>query len=150
MPLKNLDEIDFKILFHLQRNARISIQEISEKIDLSPSAVGVRVKQLEEDGYIKNYQAILNIPKMNRKLVSFTGISLQENCNYNLVSFLELVKGMPEVCNCYHISGMFDFLLHIAVKDMQDYHDCLVNTLCTLDCIKEVRTFFVLDESGAD
>lgn len=146
----NLDEIDIKILYQLQRNARSSIQEISKKIHLSPSAVSVRVKNLEEEGYIKNYVAILNKPRIDIKLVSFTGISLHGNCNYNLTSFLTFVKAIPEVCNCYHVNGMFDFLLHIVVPDMQEYHQCLVNTLCKIDCIKEIRTFFVLDESGAD
>ena len=150
MPLKNPDEIDIKILFLLQRNARISLREISKKIHLSFTAVRLRVKRLEDEGYIKNYVAILSKAKININLMSFTGISLHENCNYNLTSFLEFVKGIPEVCSCYHVNGMFDFLLYIVAADMQEYHNCLVNTLCKIDSVKEIRTFFVLDESGAD
>ncbi|WEK20975.1 MAG: Lrp/AsnC family transcriptional regulator [Candidatus Pedobacter colombiensis] len=147
MPF-NLDELDLKLLFHLQQNARISVQEISRKIHLSPSAVSARIRRLEDKGYIKQYVTILNKSMVDRKLMSFTGVRLNHNSNTNLESFKEFVKRIPEVINCYHVNGMFDFLLHILATDMQDYRNCLVNTLAKFESVSELITFFVLDEVG--
>lgn len=146
--LSKLDEIDIKVLFHLQKGARISIQEISKKVHLSANAVSARIRRLEDQGYIKQYATILNKNMINKKLVSFTGITLHHNGNGNLSSFLEFVKDVPEVCNCYHVNETFDFLLYIVVTDMQDYHNFLINKLSLIDCISKIKTFFVLEEIG--
>lgn len=145
-----LDEIDVKLLSQLQNNARVSVKEISRKIHLSPNAVSARIKRLEDTDYIKGYVAILNKDKIERKLESFTGISLHQNNNFNLVSFLDSVKDIPEICSCYLVNGMFDFVLRIAVNDMEEYRKCMVNTLSKIESISEIRTFFVLDEIGSD
>ncbi len=143
-----LDEIDVKLLFHLQKGARISAQEISKKIHLSANAVSARIRRLEAEGYIKQYATVLNKNMINKKLVSFTGITLHTNANGNLGSFLSSVKEFSEVCNCYHVNETFDFLLYIVVTDMQDYHSFLINKLSLIDCVSKIKTFFVLEEIG--
>ena len=148
MPF-NLDELDLKLLSHLQENARISAKDISRKIHLSPNSVSIRIKRLEERGYIKQYVTVLNNTMLNRKLMTFTGVRLIHNNSSNLESFMEYVKYVPEITSCYHVNGMFDFLLQIVATDMQDYRDFLVNTLAKFDNISELRTFFVLNEMGA-
>jgi Lrp/AsnC family transcriptional regulator, leucine-responsive regulatory protein len=146
--LSKLDEIDIKLLFHLQKSARISAQEISKKIHLSANAVRARIRRLEDQGYIKQYATVLNKNMINKKLVSLTGITLHHNGNGNLLSFLEFVKETPEVGICYHVNETFDFFLYVVVADIQDYHDFLINKLSLIDCVSKIKSFFVLDEIG--
>lgn len=143
----NLDEIDIKLLFHLQKCARISAQEISKKIHLSANAVNARIRRLEERGFIKQYVTVLNKNMINKKLVTFTGVTLHHNVSHNLLSFADLIKGIPEVCNFYHLNETFDFLLHIVVTDMQDY-TFVHKKLSLIDSVSNIKTFTVLNEIG--
>ncbi|WP_316811104.1 Lrp/AsnC family transcriptional regulator [Pedobacter heparinus] len=146
----NLDAIDAKILFYLQKNAKMPIKEMSEYIHLSESAIHARIRNLEERGCIKNYVAVLNKSMVNKKLTSFTGLQLRTHTQYNLITSMELISKFPEVINCYMVNGDFDFLLHVAVADMQEYHSFFSNALLKVKNIETVKTFFVLDESKAD
>lgn len=141
-----LDKFDVNLLIQLQNNARISVREISHKIHLSASAVSARIRRLESEGYILQYVTILNKAMVNKNLVCFTGVSLAQNNNENLTSFTESIKEIPEIYNCYHVNGMFDFLLHMVAKDMQEYHHFLINTLSNINCVCKITTFFVLSE----
>ncbi|ACU03396.1 regulatory protein AsnC/Lrp family [Pedobacter heparinus DSM 2366] len=145
-----LDEIDAKILFHLQKNAKIPIKEISWRIHLSQSATLARIKNLEENQYIQHYAAVLNKSKLNKKLISFTGLQLRAHAQDNLISSSRLISEFPEVINCYIVNGGFDFLLHIAVADMQEYNSFYLNALLKIKNIETVRTFFVIDELKDD
>ncbi|WP_316818921.1 Lrp/AsnC family transcriptional regulator [Pedobacter nyackensis] len=141
-----LDKFDLNLLVQLQKNARISAREISHKIHLSASAVSARIRRLESDGYILRYITILNKSMVNKNLVCFTGVRLSQNNNENLAYFAEQIKDIPEVYNCYHVNEMFDFLLHMVAKDMQDYHHFLINTLSNINSVCNITTFFVLSE----
>lgn len=141
-----LDKFDLNILTRLQNNARMSAREISHKIHLSASAVSARIRRLENDGYILQYVTILNKTMVNKNLVCFTGVRLAQNNNENLTSFAERIKEIPEVYNCYHVNGMFDFLIHIVAKDMKEYRHFLINTLSNINCVCKITTFFVLSE----
>lgn len=145
----NLDEIDARILFQLQKNAKMSINEMSEHIHLSESAIHARVRNLEENGCIKNYAAVLNKSMLNRKLTSFTGLQLRTHAQGNPGASLDLIRKFPEVINCYMVNGEFDFLLHIAVADMQEYHSFFSNALLKIKNVETVKTFFILDEAKA-
>jgi Lrp/AsnC family leucine-responsive transcriptional regulator len=144
-----LDKIDVKILFHLQRNAKIPIKEIAERVHLPLKITRARIKCLEKEGYIQNYVAVLNKNKINKKLVSFTGLQLNTHAHHNLLASITLINEFPEVINCYVVNGDFDFLLYTAVADMQEYNSFYSNTLLKIENVKVVRTFFVLQESKA-
>ncbi len=145
--LSNLDEIDIKLLFHLQKCARISAQEISKKIHLSANAVSARIRRLEDQGYIQQYVTVFDKNMINKKVITFTGVTLHHNVRDNLLSFAEFIKGIPEVCNFYHLNETFDFLLHIVVTDMQDYK-LVHKKLSLIDCVSNIKTFMVLSEIG--
>lgn len=142
----DLDRFDVNILKELQSNARLSIKEISNRVYLSANAVSSRIIRMEVGGCIKQYITILNKSMVGRNLECFTGVSLAQNNKENLVYFTDCMKKVPEIYNYYHVNGMFDFLLHIVARDMQDYHNILVNTLSKTNCIYRVNTFFVLSE----
>lgn len=145
MPF-DLDKFDLKLLMQLQKNARVNIKDISNKIYLSANAVSARIKRLEMEGYIQQYVTILNKSMLGRNLVCFTGVNLVQNNNEHLTLFIESIKGVPEIYNYYHVNGMFDFLLHIVIRDMPDYHRFLLRNLSSINCVYSVRTFFVLSE----
>jgi Lrp/AsnC family leucine-responsive transcriptional regulator len=147
MP-NNLDEKDVKLLVQLQKNARASIHEISRRIHLSPNAVRARIRKLENKGYIKQYVTVLNKKMVDRRLMSITAISLANNSE-NIKSFLEFLKGIPEVSLCHQVSGEYDFFLHIIAVDMPDYHNFLVNKLAKFRNINAIMSFFVLNEMGS-
>lgn len=143
----NLNDVDVEILFLLQRNGRMSVQEISKKIHLSPSAVSTRIKNLEDEAYIKGYTAVLNKSKLNKNLSSLTCVKLKANSNANLVVFTDFIKQIPEVFDWHHVNGAFDFILYILVSDMQTYHQFLVKILGAHELVEDVVTFFILNES---
>lgn len=145
MPL-NLDRLDLKLLMQLQGNARISNQEISRRIHLSANAIKARIKRLEDDGYIEKYVTVLSKSKFNRKLECLTGISLKYNNYGNLLTFLECIKDVPQVCRCYHVNNIFDFILHIVAKDVKDYHNCLINILSRVNCVSSTTPFIIFNE----
>lgn len=145
----HLDKFDLNILVQLQNNARVSIKEISNRVYLSANAVSSRISRMESGGCIKQYVTILNNSMLGRNLECFTGVSLAQNNNENLVYFTDCIKKIPEVYNYYHVNGMFDFLLHIVARDMQDYHNCLVHTLSNINCVYKITTFFVLSDMEA-
>lgn len=143
----NLDTIDAKILSHLQKNAKMPVKEMLGYVHLSKSALHARIRNLEETGCIKDYVAVLNKNMVDRKLTSFTGLQLHSHAQYNLNTSLELISKFPEVINCYRVNGDFDFLLHIAVADMQEYHSFFLKELLKIKNIETVKTFFVINES---
>lgn len=146
----NLDYRDIKILEHLQRNARIPIPELADLVFLSFTATAARIKRLEIENYISRYTIVLNKRKVDRNLVSFTGVSLYRNSHNNLVDFVQEIKLAPQVLECYQLSGNFDFLLHTAVKDMREYHWFITNRLLKMKCVDHIQTFFVIDELHHD
>lgn len=146
----NLDQRDIKILEQLQCNARIPIPALSELVFLSAAATALRVKRLETENYISRYTIVLNKLKVEKNLVSFTGIRLVSNSHNNLIEFVKEIKLMPQVWECYQLSGSFDFLLHIGVKDMQEYHSYMTNKLLKMKCVDHIQTFFVMDELHRD
>jgi Lrp/AsnC family leucine-responsive transcriptional regulator len=145
--LAGLDHIDIQILQLLQHDARITTKEIADKLGKSITPIYERIKKLEEAGYIKGYVAILNKDMVDRTLVAFTTVQLKEHSQSALRGFEREGTKFQEVMECYHLTGQFDFLLKIALKDMNEYNAFLMNKLATLPNIGVVQTFFVLSES---
>lgn len=145
--LAGLDHIDIQILQLLQHDARITTKEIADKLGKSITPIYERIKKLEEAGYIKGYVALLNKDMVDRTLVAFTTVQLKEHSQSALRGFEREGTKFQEVMECYHLTGQFDFLLKIALKDMNEYNAFLMNKLATLPNIGAVQTFFVLSES---
>lgn len=145
MSLK-LDKIDLNILDQLQRNARVSIKEISRKIHLSSNAVTGRIKRLEDDGYIQRYTTVLNNTMVDKSLECFTAINLTENNHQTAASFLTYLNSIPEVYEFYRLNCVYDFFLRIITVDIYDYQNILINKLSKLNCVSGTKTFMVLSD----
>lgn len=142
-----LDKQDFEILDLLQRDARITHKEIGNRLHKSVTPIHVRVKRLEEEGYIKKYVAIVDPVKIGRGLVAYTQVQLKEHSQEALAGFQKEAIKLSEVLECYHMSGIFDFLLKIAISDMNAYNELLMTKLSKLPDVGNMQSFFVLSSA---
>ncbi len=141
-----LDKIDLRILNILQNNSNLTTKELAAKVNLSTTPVFERVKKLEKEGYIKKYKAILDPEKLNRGLMVFCNIALKEHTREIGNQFVKDILSLDEVIECYNISGDYDFLLKVLVKDMKHYQNFVLNHLGGLQNIGSAHSTFVMGE----
>ena len=140
-----LDRIDRRILSELQRNGRISNQELADLIGLSPSPCLRRVRQLEESGVIDRYVTILNASKLGLKLMALIQISMDRHTPDRFEQFEETIRDYPEVLECILITGQSaDYQLKVLVSDMEVYQDFLLNKITRIAGVSDVHSSFVL------
>lgn len=142
---ETLDRYDQQILDILQKNGRISNQELAEAIKLSPSPTLRRVKQLEENGLIDGYVALLNAKKLGLSLMAFIGISMDKHTPERFNALESTLSQYPEVMECHLITGQSaDYLLKVIVKDMDSYQQFLLQKLTRIEGVTGVHTSFVM------
>ena len=139
-----LDQKDLAILKLLQHNARITVKEISDKVNLSTTPVYERIKWMEEAGVIKQYATLIDPAKLNKRLMVIVYVSLKQHNKIAGSKFVKAINDMSEVLECYSISGEFDFMLKIMVEDMNAYYDFHVNRLSEMENIGNVKSVFVM------
>jgi DNA-binding Lrp family transcriptional regulator len=142
-----LDHYNLQILQLLQHDARLTNREIAKTIGKSVSPVFERIKKLQESGYIKQFVTILDGKRMNKGLTVFTNIRLKAHARDMMLAFEHDIVRCDEVMECFHMTGEYDFLLKIAVRDMDAYHDFVLNRLSKLPNVAAVRSFFVMKEA---
>ena len=140
------DTFDTAILKEVQENAKITVKELSEKINLSPTPTFERLKKLEKDGYIKSYHAHIDAKKMGFGLVVMCNVSLKNHQKDMIEMFQEEIIRFHEVQECYHIAGMYDYLLKVVIKDMDAYQHFVSKKLVSLQNIGNVQSSFVMIE----
>jgi Lrp/AsnC family leucine-responsive transcriptional regulator len=145
--LNTLDTTDIHILKLLQENARLTSKEIAVRINKSSTPVLRRIKRLEEEGFIKNYVAVLDPKKIDRGLMAFTHVQLKDHSQHTLENFQEAIILLPEVLECYHMSGVYDFILRVAVRDLEVYHEFLMKKLFVIMGVGSVQSTFVMKEA---
>ena len=141
-----LDRIDTQILELLQEDAKLTTQELANRLNLTKTPVFERVKKLEREGYITGYTARLNREKLGLDLMVFCNVTLDAHQLKFLEKFESDVQGLPEVVACYHTGGTYDYLLQVLVPDMNAYYDFVTNKLARLANIHNVQSAFVLKE----
>ena len=144
--METLDKTDILILKALQENGRITVKDLALKVHLSPTPVFERMHRLEKEGVIQRYTAVLSPSKLGRGFMVFCSVRLRRMGKEIAHDFVSRVKGIPEVAECYNISGDFDYLLKIYAPDMRYYNDFLINTLGTIDSLGSIQSWFVMDE----
>ncbi len=141
-----IDPTDIKILQNLQENSRLTVKELAAAINLSTTPTFERVKRLEREGYIKKYVAVLDAEKLECGFVAFCYLKMKQHSYENGMRIMEAVQNIPEIVECYNISGDYDFLLKIYVQDMKSYQQFILRILGNLDCIGSLSSSFVLGE----
>ncbi len=140
----SLDKFDKKILQELQQNGRISNVELAGRLNLSESACLRRVKSLEDSDYIEPYTALLNQKNMGLMDTVFVHIVLRREEQTELAAFESAIKKIPEVMECYLMTGEFDYLLRIVVSNMADYERLHNESLTRLPGIARVNSSFAI------
>lgn len=141
-----LDEFDLSILRTLQEDARLTTKELAARVNLSTTPVFERLKKLERAGYIKKYVAILDAEKLNMGFEVFCSVKLKQMSRDVAIDFVNVIKDIPQVAECYNISGEFDYLLKINAPNMKVYNEFLINVLGTIDSIGSIQSSFVMNE----
>lgn len=143
---QNLDSTDLLILQELQQDGHLTIKELSQKVHLSVSPVYERVRRLEREGFIKGYVAVLDAEKIDCGFVAFCYLKMKQHSHENAVQIMERVQDIPEIVECHNVSGDFDFLLKIYVKNMKQYQEFVMRILGDIPAIGSLNSSFVLGE----
>jgi Lrp/AsnC family transcriptional regulator, leucine-responsive regulatory protein len=139
-----VDEKDRAILQLLQENAKLTVREIAHQVHLSPTPVHERIKRMEDTGVIKQYAALVDHSKVKKGLMVICYVSLIEHNKRSGAKFIKVVTDLEEVIECYNISGEFDFMLKVAVENMDAYYDFHVNKLSQVENIGKLQSTFVM------
>ena len=137
-----IDRYDRRILRALQQDGRISNVELAHKVSLSESACLRRVRALEQAGYIERYVALLNQKRIGKPGTVFVHIALRREEQSELAAFEEAIQKVPEVMECYLMSGEFDYLLRVVVADMADFERIHKQVLTRLPGVARVNSSF--------
>ena len=142
--LSELDATDRRILGVLQKNGRITNAELSERVNLSPSACHRRVQQLEEAGFIDKYVALLNTRRMGKPTTVFVEITLQSQAEDLLDAFEREVARVPDILECHLMAGTADYLLKIVAEDTEDFARIHRQHLSRLPGVRQMQSSFAL------
>lgn len=140
----NLDSIDKKILQMVQSNGRITNQELSEKIGLSPSPCLRRLKHLESSGTISSYVALVDPQAVGLAVTAFVRVRLDQQDDRHLAIFETAVADFPEVMECYLMTGDADYQLRVLVESLNAFEDFLRQRLTRIQGVAQVTTSFAL------
>ena len=145
-PITGLDDLDLDLLRHLQVDSSISKADLGRLLNLSQPAVHHRIRRLEDRGYIQRYVALLDRELLGLDLLCFVQVSVQKHHRDHIVAFEQAVQAMPEVVDCHHLTGEFDFLLKVVVTHRKALETLLVERLSTLPGVTRLQTSVVLSE----
>lgn len=141
-----LDPKDQLLLTHLQADSKQTHKELALKLGLSVTAVYERVKKLERQGVIKSYVALLDPKVIGTQLTVFCQIRLKEHSKQQVEGFEKEVAHLEEVLECFHVSGEYDYLLKVLVKDMDHFRKFMVTKLTLLQQIGSTQSSFTISE----
>ena len=144
--MKDIDKTDRKILRILQKNARIAMTELAEKVGLSTTPVTERVRRLERDTIITGYHAHVNPHAVGLSLLVFVEIKLRSKSGNIFEDFRREVAKIPQIMECHLVSGEYDYLIKVRLPDMSAYRNMLGNILLQLPAAAESRSYAVMEE----
>lgn len=143
--LANLDQLDRLILRELQRE-EVSQAELARRIALSPAAVSTRIKRLYELGYIRKVVALLDREKVGFDLLCIVGVTLEHHRSEQVESFHNAIQHVPEVLECYSVTGEFDYLLKVVARNRKELERFLLEKLTHIPDVARMTTSIVLSE----
>ncbi len=141
-----LDELDRQILTELQRDARMANAELARRLNLSPPAVHARIRRLEEQGYVRGYTALLDRERLGFDMLCFIQVSLQLHQVEQVNHFRATVQQLPEVLECHHVTGEYDYLLKVTVRNRQELERLVMEKLTPIPGMARIHTSLVFSE----
>lgn len=144
--MASLDDIDRKLLTLLQQDSRLTLQQLAERVGLSPTPCHRRIRLLEERGVISRYSATVDQRKVGLPVSVFISIKLARQTEEDLQKFAKAVANWPEVLECYLMTGHRDYLMRVVVADLSAYEQFLKQKLTRLDSVASIESSFALDQ----
>jgi DNA-binding Lrp family transcriptional regulator len=144
-----LDKLDRTLLSTLQEDARLSNAELARRVDLSATGLQKRLRRLEEAGVITRYVAMVNREALGYDMLCFVQVTLQRHEPDAVANFRREVQTMAEVLECHHLTGEFDYLLKVVVRNRKHLEQFILNTLTPVHGMDKIRTSLVLSEVKA-
>jgi len=148
--MTDLDRTDRRILAVLQEDGRLPAVELAERIGLSPTSTGERLRRLQKEGVIAGFRARLDPRRLGLELLVFVEVSLDKTTPDVFDRFAGAVRSAPEVLECHMVAGGFDYLVKTRVADMAAYRRFLGEVLLALPGVRETRTYAVMEEVKSD
>lgn len=146
LKMTKIDAIDRKILHALSRDARLSVERVSDQVDLSATPVRRRIRRLEEDGIIRRYTLDVDMKACGYALQLFVFIKLQGRDRTTISDFEARVRRLPEVTGCHLVTGPHDYILELQLEDMETYNTFLRSTLAELPGVFGIETSVVIGQ----
>lgn len=146
MPNQRLDVTDLRLLQTVQEDARLSNVELAERIGLSPSPCLRRLRRLEEDGVIKGYMTLLDQKAVGLPVNIFISVTLKEQTEHALDEFESRIRQLPQVMECYLMTGAADYLLRVVTADLAAYENFLKEHLTRISSIASIQSSFALKQ----
>ncbi len=140
-----MDAVDKKIVIELQQNAKQNTKEIATKVGLSVTPTYERIKRLENNGVIKKYVALVDREIIGKQIIAYCQITLFKHQKSLIDEFKQKMFELSEVMECHHVSGNFDFLIKVAVNDMNSFQVFINEKLSVVEGISTIHSSFVLD-----
>jgi Lrp/AsnC family leucine-responsive transcriptional regulator len=141
-----MDRIDRRLLAHLQLNGRASNLELAQAVGLSPAQCHRRHRRLEEQGYIAGYAARLDAVRLNLGVVAFIDVAMEKGHIRDLKKFTDVIVDLPEILECYSVTGDFDYVIKVVARDLKSLSTFLMEKLMRLPGVNSVRSSICLDE----
>ncbi|MFT7614008.1 MAG: DNA-binding Lrp family transcriptional regulator [Parvicellaceae bacterium] len=141
-----MDQIDQSLLKMLQKDAKVDVKYMAERLNMTKTPIYERIKRLERSGIISKYVAVLDRKKLSASMVVFCQVSLDNQKIEKIEQFKNAVAKIPEVMECYLMGGASDFLLKLIVADLDAYHQFSSGKLAGLPNVSQIQSSFVLDE----
>jgi len=145
-----MDPIDLNLLGVLQDNARVSNAELARANDLAPSTTLERVRRLEERGVIRGYRATLDPRSLGLGVQAMVMVNLGHHQVVSIEDFEAQIRAVPQVLACHHLTGRYDYLLHVVARDIDHLRELVTRRLAAIQGVDKQETFLVLSTPKAD
>jgi len=145
-----VDEVDLRIIRQLRAHGRMSVNELREKVNLSQTPVARRLKQLEMNGIIKGYSAIVDEKKIGFGFSVFVSVRLEKQIDDKLAIFEAKIQHMPEVVDCWLMTGNYDYLLRVVSRDIEEFETFLLSELTKIEGVAGIESSIPLRRVKSD
>jgi len=145
-----MDDLDIKTLIALQQNGRITNVDLARQLGIAPSTMLDRLRRLEDNGSIRGYRAIIDPKSVGMTLQGFVAVILTGHDKASIRSFENGIQNIPNVRASYHVTGRFDYLLHVAARDLAHWGELIKEQIAAIRGIAKLESFLVLSEIKED
>ena len=144
--MQNLDTFDRRILSELQRNGRITVSQLADRVHLSTSAAQKRLRRLEKSGAIAEYRAVLNPAAVDQEFLVFVQVKLSDTTRAALDRFNAAIEGVPNILACHMLTAGFDYLLKVRARDMHAFSELHGDIISALPHVQQTFSYPVMKE----